>query len=113
MQGLMATLQTMGTFFTGGQYDSYSDTRDAYISKFRSMKYSNGKHAIRESLAIKYYPSRSNSIGLVQTGVDHWFEAAFEGLDGKIREWTGKDNTFYDMHGYNSKFYLKWRTFFN
>jgi RHS repeat-associated protein len=102
-----------GDFFTGGQYDSYSDTRDAYISKFRSMKYSNGKHAIRESLAIKYYPSRSNSIGLVQTGVDHWFEAAFEGLDGKIREWTGKDNTFYDMHGYNSKFYLKWRTFFN
>jgi RHS repeat-associated protein len=111
----VGNIDNYGDYFTGGQWDSFKGTHDAYVSESRSMKYTNHKnYALMKSLSVKYYPSRDHSIGLVQSRYhDHFFEGGLELIDGKIREWTGKDNTIYDMHGRNSAYYLKWRRFFN
>lgn len=89
-----------GDFFTGGQLDSYSGTADAYVSKAHA--------AGGISFAAKYYPSRAHSIGLARTGPRHFIEFLFEGIDGLYRNFSGSDNVFYDMHGTNSRYYLKY-----
>ncbi len=72
--------------------------------------------------SLKYYHYRKQSIGLIRTGAMHYFEAGLEIMDGAVRSvtknnelWTqmgyqgGLDNTIYDMHGRNSRGYLKVR----
>jgi len=76
------------------------------------MTMENGLLLNKISLQLKYYPSRSNSIGLVQTGIHHIVESAFEVFDGIYRENYGLDNYIYDMRGNNGNFYLNFRRFF-
>ncbi len=96
--------------FTGGQYDSYSGTKDAFISESRTITVAKILGIpITETYAAKYYPSRSFSIGLVQTGLSHYVEASREAMDGAVRSITGLDNTVYDMHTINAKRYLQYR----
>ena len=66
-------------------------------------------HILSTDIALKYYPSRANSVGLVKTGVEHYFEAGIEYIDGKLRDIIGQDDLIYDMHGLNARFYLKYR----
>lgn len=66
-----------------------------------------------DGYALKYYPSRSHSIGIIRTGLDHVMESIFEAIDGGIRKFTGYDNVLFDMHGTNSSFYLNKRRIFN
>ena len=108
-----ARLNNFSTYessFTGGQYDSYSGTKDAYLSVAREVTI--GKFlgiTFTDSYAAKYYPSRAHSIGLVRTGIDHYIEAGLEYMDGKARYWTGQDNVIYDMHRTNALIYLRYR----
>ena len=96
--------------FTGDQYDSYSGTKDAYLSVSREVTISKFLGmSFTENYAAKYYPSRNFSIGLVRTGIDHFIEAGLEYMDGKIRSLTGRDNIIYDMHRTNAFRYLKYR----
>ncbi len=96
--------------FTGGQYDSYSGTNDSYLSVAREVTIVKFLGiSLTESYAVKYYPSRAHSIGLVRTGADHYIEAGLEYMDGKVRTWTGRDNVVYDMHRTNALRYLKYR----
>jgi len=108
-----ARLNNFSTYegsFTGGQYDSYSGTNDAYLSVARDVTV--GKFfgmSITESYAAKYYPSRAHSFGLVRTGGAHYVEAGLEYMDGKVRSWTGQDNVIYNMHRTNALRYLRFR----
>lgn len=96
--------------FTGGQYDSYSGTNDAFLSVSRDVTIAKFLGiSFTESYAAKYYPSRMHSIGLVRTGGYHYIEAGLEYFDGKIRSWTGYDNTIYNMHRTNALRYLIFR----
>ena len=97
--------------FTGGYYDSYSNSYDAQLSTTRvvTVGTSLSGNKINECYAAKYYPSRSHSIGLVRTGFDHIIEAGLETFDGIVRNITKFDNAIYDMHYINSFRYLKCR----
>lgn len=105
-------IKDYGDFFTGNQSDSYSQTKDAFLSKSRTSIIGSRRDGAVMTLALKYYPSRANSIGLVQTGLNHLVEGAMELIDGSIRYFTGIDNSFYDLHNYNSNYYLKYRSTF-
>lgn len=95
--------------FTGAP-DSRNSDRSAYISTKRTIHYTNSfGFKTKDSFALKYYPKRSNSIGIIRTGVYHYYEASMELVDGAIRNLTGKDNVVYDMHGSNSEQFLKLR----
>ena len=91
--------------FTSGQYDSYSGKKNAWISSTREINVMGDK----QSYALKYYPSRDFSIGIVRTGWGHYYEAGLEKIDGFIRNRTGRDNFIYDMHGRNATLYLLFR----
>lgn len=88
--------------FTGGNFDSRSTSSDAYVSK--------ALNAGGREYSLKYYPSRSHSIGLIRTGYAHFTEAYMEAIDGKFRDWFGKpDNSFFMMHEWNADEYLRFR----
>jgi len=110
--GFVGDISDYGDFFTRGQRDSVKGTKDAFGSKSRAKTMGNGLLLNKISFQLKYYPSRSNSVGLVQTGIHHIVESAFEVFDGIYRENYGRENYIYDMHGNNSNFYLNFRRFF-
>jgi hypothetical protein len=91
--------------FTGGHLDSYSNTRDAWLSSSREINVE-GK---MQSYALKYYPSRESSIGIVRTGWGHYFEAGLEMIDAGARWMFKRDDMIYDMHGRNATLYLYYR----
>jgi RHS repeat-associated protein len=96
-------------------FDSRSFTFDAYTSKSKTaiLGGSGRRDGEVRSLALKYYPSRGNSIGLVASDIGHILESGFANIDGRIiNSITGKNGDFYDMHNYNSNFYLKYRNWF-
>jgi len=66
-------------------------------------------HILSTDIALKYYPSRANSVGLVRIGAKHLFETLMEIIDGTLRYIIGRDDLIYDMHGLNARFYLKYR----
>ncbi len=84
--------------FSSGYYDSLSDDYSAFLSTSQTVK--------GATFQMKYYPGRSNSVGLIQAGAAHYFETAMEIIDGRIRDWSGRDNTFYHMHEGNALQYL-------
>jgi hypothetical protein len=100
-----------GDFFTGGHYDSYSKTSDAFLSKSRRLYFRKSIFP-SEEFALKFYQSRGSSIGLVRVGFAHYVESGFEGIDGFVRSITGRDNEIYNMHDANSNMYLGFRKFF-
>jgi len=110
--GFVGNISDYGDFFSGGQLDSVNGTMDAFGSKSKSMTFGNGLPLNKISFQLKYYPSRSNSIGLVQTGISHIVESTLEVFDGMYRNYFGRDNYIYDMHGNNSNFYLNFKRFF-
>jgi len=91
--------------FTGGQFDSNSNTSDAWLSTSREIDVA-GRI---QGYALKYYPSRDHSIGIVRTGFGHYWEAGLEMIDGFVRSISGRDNFIYDMHGRNATLYLYYR----
>ena len=101
----MNNFENYKSVFTGEQYDSYSKTHDAWLSASRELQV--GKHT--EDYALKYYPSRNLSLGIVRTGAYHYIEAGLEAIDGFVRWASGNDNVIYDMHGRNAERYLKYR----
>jgi hypothetical protein len=91
------------TSFTDGHYDSYSGTRNAWVSSPITVK----KGWLSQTFALKYYPSRSHSVGLILSGwLAHRWEAGLALVDGWIRDLTGVHNVLYDMHGQNAAMYL-------
>ncbi len=91
-------------------FDSRNKDFSAYITKERAIHYTNRfGFKTKDSFALKYYPKRSHSIGVVRTGIYHYYEATMEVIDGGVRNWTGKDNVIYDMHGSNADQYLRLR----
>ena len=73
-----------------------------------SLLFLENKHTgKKDSFQLKYYPSRNHSVGIVQSGIGHYFEAVFEGVDGLARDYFSlPDNTFYHMHEGNAINYL-------
>jgi hypothetical protein len=94
--------------FTGGYFDSQSGKNSAYLSTSISVKVSD-RLFFKEKYALKYYPDRANSIGIVRADYFHYNEAVYETIDAQLRKIHGIDNTFYDMHFINSNRYLKYR----
>ena len=92
--------------FTDGHYDSYSKTNDAWQSISQDLQVGRCSY---ESYALKYYPSRDLSIGLIRSDAYHYVEFGLEIIDGFVRSLTGRDNVIYDMHGRNASRYLKYR----
>lgn len=64
---------------------------------------------ITKGYALKYYPNRGGSMGIIRTGAAHYFEAGMELIDGSFRGITGVDNAIYNMHYLNSQQYLRYR----
>ena len=97
--------------FNSGVYDSYSGNYSAYESKSLHLFSYKDSFGINHtnSFSLKYYPDRANSIGIVRTGFYHYYEAGMEMIDGKVRNWTGKDNVIYNMHEKNANDYLYFR----
>lgn len=60
------------------------------------------------NLAVKYYPGRANSVGMVRTGAGHYYEAAMTLLDVALNIVTGRENLWFDMHRRNSSTFLKY-----
>jgi RHS repeat-associated protein len=98
--------------WTKGAYDSRNKTNDARTSAALNLVHiTTGVHESFSSdpLVLKYYPSRDQSVGLSQTGVSHFLEAGFEIIDGMLREQFGADDMFYDMHGGNARWFMRFR----
>ena len=101
----MNNFDTYKSSFTGGQFDSNSNTSDAWLSTPREIDVAGRM----QGYALKYYPSRDHSIGIVRTGFGHYWEAGLEMIDGFVRSISGRDNFIYDMHGRNATLYLYYR----
>ena len=68
------------------------------------------KHILSTDIALKYYPSRKNSVRFVKADlIEHPIEGVFKLIDGALREHIGKDDLLYDIHRLNARFYLKHR----
>lgn len=88
--------------------DSRSNTNDASQSNPIGLYYWHSRTVYSHTMALKYYPSRANSIGIVRVGLSHYAEAALELVDGVLRDMTGVDNLIYDMHLDNSTIFLRY-----
>ena len=91
--------------FTSGHFDSHSFRWNAWQSSTREINV----EGQMQGYALKYYPSRDNSIGIIRTGISHTIEAGYELWDAGFRFISGRDNVIYDMHGCNATLYLYYR----
>ena len=62
---------------------------------------------------LKFYRQKggnpkANSLGLVKTGIAHYYEAAIEFLERKLYGDQADDDPLYDMHLNNALGFLKW-----
>lgn len=95
------------------QWDSQTG-KPAFVSPVRHISErgayptSGVSYSSKIGYRLKFYSGRSNSIGLIR-GNGHFIEAGLEFIDGTIRNLTGIDNAFYNMHYINSSNYLKFR----